>query len=47
MPLYPIRPAHLPQDAEKILEVFASAKGIMVADGNTKQWDSGYERPAY
>ena len=34
----PIRPASLPQDAERILEVFAAAKGIMVSDGNTKQW---------
>ncbi len=39
MPLS-IRPARLPQDAEKILEVFAAAKGIMVADGNTQQWSS-------
>ncbi len=38
----PIRPARLPQDAEKILEVFVAAKGIMVADGNTKQWVNGY-----
>ncbi|MBP5557929.1 MAG: N-acetyltransferase [Bacteroidales bacterium] len=38
----PIRPARLPQDAERILEVFAAAKGIMVADGNTKQWVNGY-----
>ena len=37
----PIRPARLPQDAERILEVFAAAKGIMVAEGNTKQW--GYD----
>lgn len=43
MPLYPIRPAHLPQDAERILEVFAAAKGIMVADGNTQQWVNGYK----
>lgn len=47
MPLYPIRPAHLPQDAERILEVFAAAKGIMVADGNTKQWVNGDERLDY
>lgn len=40
--LLSIRPARLPQDAEKILEVFAAAKGIMVADGNTKQWVNGY-----
>ena len=40
--LLPIRPASLPQDAERILEVFAAAKGIMVADGNTKQWVNGY-----
>ncbi len=39
-PLLPIRPARLPQDAERILEVFEAAKGIMVADGNTKQWSS-------
>ena len=37
-----IRPARLPDDAERILEVFAAAKGIMVADGNTKQWVNGY-----
>ena len=40
--LLPIRPASLPQDAERILEVFAAAKAIMVADGNTKQWVNGY-----
>ena len=39
-PLLPIRPVRLPQDAERILEVFAAAKGIMVTDGNTKQWSS-------
>ena len=38
-----IRPASLPQDAERILEGFAAAKGIMVADGNTKQWGSDGE----
>ena len=38
----PIRPASLPQDTERILEVFEAAKGIMVADGNTKQWVNGY-----
>ena len=43
----PIRPARLSQDAERILEVFAAAKGIMVADGNTKQWAYGDERLAY
>lgn len=37
-----IRPAKLPDDAERILEVFAAAKAIMVADGNTKQWINGY-----
>ena len=47
MPLYPIRPARLPQDAERILEVFAAAKGIMVADGNTQQWVNGDERLDY
>ena len=47
MPLYPIRPAHLPQDAERILEVFAAAKGIMVADGNTQQCVNGDERLDY
>ena len=41
-PHLPIRPARLPQDAERILEVFAAAKGIMVTDGNTKQWVNGY-----
>ena len=38
----PIRPASLPQDTERILEVFEAAKGIMVADDNTKQWVNGY-----
>lgn len=42
MSLCTIRPAVLPQDAERILEVFAAAKAIMVADGNTKQWVNGY-----
>ena len=37
-----IRPAKLPNDADRILEVFAAAKAIMVADGNTKQWVNGY-----
>ena len=37
-----IRSAILTQDAERILEVFAAAKAIMVADGNTKQWINGY-----
>ena len=37
-----IRPAKLPDDTERILEVFAAAKAIMVADGNTKQWVNGY-----
>ena len=37
-----IRPAKLPGDAERILEVFAAAKAIMIADGNTKQWVNGY-----
>lgn len=37
-----IRPAKLPDDAERILEVFAAAKAIMVADVNTKQWINGY-----
>ena len=32
----PIRPARLPQDAERILEVFAAAKGIMVANGDER-----------
>ena len=41
LPRLPIRPASLPQDAERILKVFAAAKGIMVADGNTKQWVIG------
>ena len=47
MPLYPVRPARLPDDAERILEVFAAAKGIMVADGNTQQWVNGDERLDY
>ena len=37
-----IRPAVLPQDAESLLEVFAAAKAIMVADGNCNQWKEGY-----
>lgn len=36
MPLS-IRPARLPEDAEKILGVFTAGKSIMVADGNTNQ----------
>lgn len=36
MPLLPIRPASLPQDTERILEVFAAAKGIMVADSDER-----------
>lgn len=37
-----IRRASLPEDAEKIMEVFNAAKTIMRQSGNTKQWDDGY-----
>ena len=37
-----IRKVSLPEDGERLLEVFAAAKGIMVADGNASQWTDGY-----
>lgn len=37
-----IRKASLPKDSERLMEVFAAAKGIMAADGNTNQWTDGY-----
>lgn len=33
-PTRKIRKVSLPKDGERLLEVFAAAKGIMVADGN-------------
>lgn len=39
---YDIRRAMLPADGERIMEVFAIAKGIMRDAGNTRQWRSGY-----
>ncbi|MBQ8706446.1 MAG: N-acetyltransferase [Paludibacteraceae bacterium] len=37
-----IRKTVLPDDAERIMEVFAAAKGIMRASGNMNQWGGGY-----
>lgn len=37
-----IRKASLPKDSGRLMEVFAAAKGIMTADGNTNQWTDGY-----
>lgn len=37
-----IRKAELPADGERIMEVFAAAKGIMRASGNMHQWGEGY-----
>lgn len=37
-----IRKASLPDDAEKICEVFAAAKRIMRDAGNMNQWHDGY-----
>lgn len=37
-----IRKVSLPKDSERLMEVFAAAKGIMAADGNTNQWTDGY-----
>lgn len=37
-----IRKASLPKDSERLMEVFAAAKDIMAADGNTNQWTDGY-----
>ena len=41
-PTRKIRKVSLPEDGERLLEVFAAAKGIMVADGNANQWTDGY-----
>lgn len=37
-----IRKVSLPDDGERLLEIFAAAKGIMAADGNVNQWKDGY-----
>ena len=37
-----IRKTSLPKDSGRLMEVFAAAKGIMTADGNTNQWTDGY-----
>ena len=37
-----IRQVSLPQDAARLLEVFAAARAIMVADGNRSQWNDSY-----
>ena len=37
-----IRKVSLPADGERLLEVFAAAKGIMAADGNVNQWTEVY-----
>jgi Na+/H+-dicarboxylate symporter len=37
-----IRKVSLPEDSERLMEVFATAKGIMAADGNVTQWTEGY-----
>lgn len=37
-----IRKVSLPEDSERLMEVFAAAKGIMAADGNVTQWTEGY-----
>lgn len=37
-----IRRTSLPGDAEAIMSVFAAAKAIMRASGNTNQWKDGY-----
>ena len=37
-----IRKVSLPDDEERLLEVFATAKEIMAADGNVNQWKDGY-----
>ena len=37
-----IRKVSLPKDGERLMEVFAAAKGIMAADGNVNQWTDGY-----
>lgn len=37
-----IRKASLPKDSERLMDVFAAAKDIMAADGNTNQWTDGY-----
>lgn len=37
-----IRPAVLPADGERIMEIFVAAKGIMRASGNMLQWGDNY-----
>ena len=38
-----IRPASLPKDGDRLMQVFAAAKQIMRSDGNPQQWaDAGY-----
>lgn len=37
-----IRKVSLPADAEKVMEVFAAGKAIMVKSGNLNQWINGY-----
>ena len=39
---FSVRSTCLPDDGEKIMEVFAAAKTIMAESGNTKQWKAGY-----
>ena len=37
-----IRKVSLPADAERVMEVFAAGKAIMVKSGNLNQWINGY-----
>lgn len=37
-----IRKVSLPSDAERVMEVFAAGKAIMVKSGNLNQWINGY-----
>ena len=37
-----IRKVSLPADAERVMEVFAVGKAIMVKSGNLNQWVNGY-----
>ena len=37
-----IRKVSLPEDGERLMDVFAAAKNIMAADGNVNQWTEGY-----
>lgn len=37
-----IRKTSLPEDGERIMEVFSAAKSIMRASGNINQWNEGY-----